>query len=199
MAALFALLADDQKRVLPGDVVRAMFKKYGVAIDFLPVDTLKEIVAENGKVTFKFDFGGNSNRRLKLPDSESTVLRQRNDKDPWAADGKNEPKVVKSKGRELKVKNEVELSVDNTGITGIRKGDIEVGWALGWLDMALHMEHNPGKQAMADDRPVIQTGADGKPIVSNGHYLPQTYDDWVIIEAGPAKVEAGIPPLTVVK
>lgn len=196
LAALFALLADGQKRVLPGDVVRSMFKKYGVTIDFLPVDTLKEVVAENGKVTFRFDFGGSSTRKVKLPDTSSTVLKQKNSADPWAADGKNEPKVVTSKGRELKVKNEVQLTVDQTGITGIREGDIEVGWALGWLGMKLHMEHQAGKQAMADERPVIQTGADGKPLVVNGHYVPQTYDDWVVIEAGPARVEAGVPPLS---
>jgi len=196
IAALFALLADGKARTLPGDVIRDLFKKYGVTLDFLPLDTLKDVTSEGGKVKFRFDFGGDSTRKLKLPDTTSTVLKQKNSADPWAADGKNQVKTVKSDGREIKVKSEVELSVDQTGITGIRKGDVVVGWALGWLDMAVHMEHSVGKQQMADERPVIQTDASGKPIVVNGHYLPQTYDDWAIIEAGPAKVETGIPPLT---
>lgn len=195
VAALFGLLADGQKHVLSGAVVRDLFKKYGVTLDFLPIDTLVDVVAENGTVTFNFDFGGASNRKVRLPDARVTVLKSRNSADPTLVDGKNKAETRESEGRELKVSRQVQLQVGPGGITGIREGDIKVGWALGWLDLSLQSAHVPGKVATQDGKTVLATDANGQPLVRDNHYVPQTFDDWILLKAGPAEVEVGIPTL----
>jgi hypothetical protein len=42
---------------------------------------------------------------------------------------------------------------------------------------------------------VLQTDARGEPIVVSGHYQPQRYDDWAIIEAKGQRIEVGVPGL----
>lgn len=194
--ALFGMLADGQARTLPGDVVRELFEKYGVSIDFLPLDTLQEITSDGASVTFKFDFGGDDTRDVKLPDSQVTFLKSRHSDDPTRVHRRNYVKETTSKGRTLRVSEEVRLTIDENGVTGIREGDIKVGWFLGWLDMSLHTEHEQGKQEMYDGKyPVLVTGEDGEPVVVDDHYQVRSYDDWVIIEAAGRKVEIGVPAL----
>jgi hypothetical protein len=193
----FGMLADGQRRVLPGDAVRQIFSKYGVSLDFLPVKDLREVVAEGGKVTFRFDFGGDGTREITLPDTTRKVLDSRNRADPYAADGKNRVKEEKSDGKQLRLSQELQLSVDAHGLTGVREGDIAVHhWLLGWVDIQVHSEQHAGKVATGDkDRPVLMTDGAGNPLVQDGHYVPQRYDDWVVIEAKGQRVEAGIPAL----
>lgn len=193
----FGMLADGQRRVLPGAAVREVFAKYGVKLDFLPVDALREVVAEGGKVTFRFDFGGASTREVTLPDTRQKVLDSSNRADPLAADGKNRVKEEKNDGKQLRLNQELQLSVDAHGLTGVREGDLAVHhWLLGWVDIQVHSEQHAGKVATGDkNRPVLVTDGQGNPVVQDGHYLPQRYDDWVVIEAKGQRSEVGIPPL----
>ena len=82
----FGLLADGQSRTLSGEVIRAMFAKYGVELEFLPLDALKQVVAADGKVTFQFDFGRDGHRDLQLPGSTQKVLDSRHRSDPYLVD-----------------------------------------------------------------------------------------------------------------
>jgi hypothetical protein len=192
IAGFFAMLADGQRRVLPGDVVRDIFGKNHVTLDFLPIDALREVVAEEGKVTFTFDFGGDKTRDLRLPDTKTKVLDSRTESDPTAADGRNRVKEIESDGRKLRIKSELQFSVDGQGITGVREDDIRVK-ALLWFSLALHTETIPGHAATADGKPVVATDAKGDPVVKDGHYVIQNYDDWVILEAGGKRIEVGVP------
>jgi len=174
-----------------------LFARFGVALDFLPVDALREVVAEGGKVTFRFDFAGEDTREVKLPDSTRKVLDSRNKQDPFAADGRNRVKEDKSDGKSLRLRSELQFTVGPEGLTGVRAGDLAVHhWLLGWVDIQVHSERHPGRIAVGDkDRPVLQTDARGEPIVVSGHYQPQRYDDWAVIEAKGQRIEAGIPAL----
>ncbi len=194
---LFGLLADGQSRSIDGDVVRAMFQQYGVVLEFLPVESLTSISAENGKVTITFDFGSAGQKEIKLPDSEQKVLNSRHRTDPTLVDRKNRVRTEKLDGKTLKLKSELQFGVGENGLTGLRTGDIQVHhWLLGWVDIDLASERHEGKVAMGDkNRPVLQTDANGNPIVRDGHYQPQTYDDWVVITAKGRRNEVGIPPL----
>lgn len=195
IAAVFGLFADGQKRVVPGNVVRDIFQKNNVKLDFLPIETLREIRAENGKVTFSFDFGGDDSKTIRLPDSTSKQLDSRLKSDPLKVDPKNKVIDQKSEGKTLKVNKDVEFSVSKEGITALREGDIKVK-ALLWFSLGIHTEKIPGKVAMDESRTVLATDSSGNPQVRDGHYVAQSYDDWVILEAGGKRIEIGVPKLS---
>jgi len=193
----FGLLADGQKRQLDGATVRAMFEKYGVELEFLPLDALEGVVSQDGKVTFAFDFGDQSERELQLPESRLQVLDSRHRSDRFLVDRKNRVREQKSDGKKLRLKDELQLTVNENGLTGVRQGDLAVHhWLLGWVDLQVHSERHDGKIATGDkERPVLETDGRGKPLVVDGHYVPQRFDDWVIITAKGRRIEVGIPPL----
>ena len=155
-------------------------------------------MAEDGTVTFRFDFGGEASRDIKLPDSTTTYLKNKNRSDRTLVHRKNQVKTKKVDGRTLRVKSEVQLQVNESGITGIRAGDLKVS-ALGWRDVELHTEQHPGKTATEGDYPVLKTDPNGSPIIKDNHYQVQQYDDWVVMVVhafGTHRSEVGIPPLT---
>jgi hypothetical protein len=193
----FGLLADGQARTLGGDVVRAMFTKYGVKLDFLPLDALQRVEAAGGKVTFHFDFGREGHRDIQLPGSSQKVLDSRHRSDPWLVDRKNRVRDEVSKGQKLRLQDELQFSVNQQGLTGLREGDLAVHhWLAGWVNMDLHSERHPDRVATGEkDRPVLRTDSRGNPVVDNGRYVPQRYDDWVIITAAGRRIEVGVPPL----
>ncbi len=79
----------------------------------------------------------------------------------------------------------------------MREGDIAVHhWLLGWVNIDLASERNEGKIATGEkERPVLQTDSNGNPVVVDGHYQPQRYDDWVVITVKGRRIPVGIPPL----
>jgi hypothetical protein len=193
----FGLLADDQERSISGEIIRAMFEKYGVELDFLPLDALKKVEAADGKVTFDFDFGKKGEREIKLPDTVRKVLDSRLRSDPYKVDRKNRVREEKSKGRKMKIKSQLEFSVDDSGLTGVREGDLTVSvFLLGWVNLTVQSERHEGKTATGEkNRPVLQTDSNGDPLVVDGHYQPQRYDDWVVITALGKRMEIGIPAM----
>ena len=193
----FGLLADGQSRTLSGDIVRAMFAKYGVELDFLPLDALNRVEAANGKVTFHFDFGRDGHRDVTLPDSSQKVLDSRLRSDPYKVDRKNRVRDEKSDGKKLRIKSQLQFSVGANGLTGLREGDLAVHhWLAGWVNMNVHSEQHPNKVATGEkNRPVLQTDSRGNPVVVDGHYQPQRYDDWVVITAAGRRIEVGIPAM----
>jgi hypothetical protein len=194
VASLFGLFADGRRRVLKGDVVRALFEKNGVRLDFLPMDALDRIVAEQGRLTFHFAFGGESTREIVLPDSSSVQLESRLKEDPLKVDPRNKVSTRKSEGKTLKISKEVQFSVNAGGIAGLRAGDMQVK-AFFWFDVGIRTERTPGRVATDDKRTVLETDASGRPLVRDGRYVPQTWDDWVVLEAGGKRVDIGIPRL----
>jgi hypothetical protein len=194
----FGLLADGQARSLSGEVVRAMFARYGVRLDFLPLDALERVESAGGKVTFHFDFGSEGHRDIQLPDTRQKVLESRHRSDPWLVDRKNRVREEKSGGSKLRLKPSLELSVDASGLTGVREGDLAVHhWLAGWVNLDLHSERHEGRVATGEkDRPVLVTDSRGEPAVVDGHYVPQRFDDWVVITAAGRRIEVGIPALS---
>lgn len=193
----FGLLADGQARTLSGDSIRAMFEKYGVELEFLPLDALNRVEAANGEVTFHFDFGRQGYRDIQLPGSTTKVLDSRLSSDPTKVDRKNRVRDQKVDGKKLRLKSQLQFSVNANGLSGVREGDLAVHhWLAGWVNLSVASERSPGKVATGDkDRPLLQTDSRGNPVVVDGHYQLQRYDDWVVITAAGRRIEVGIPPL----
>ena len=52
-----------------------------------------------------------------------------------------------------------------------------------------------GKVATEEGQVVVQTDAAGQPLVVDGHYVPDVYDDWIILEVAGRTIEIGVPAL----
>ncbi len=187
----FALLADGKSRTLPGDVVRTALEKYGVDLPFLPVDDLVDITSDGSELTVNLDFGRKSSKKLELPETTSTVVTSTSSSDPYAT-GSTRLKNVSGGGHTLVVQDTLTLGISDKGLTSIEGVAVKKLFSFG---VDGHSEHTPGKLATEDGDVIVQTGSDGKPVVENGHYVPESYDDWIILEVAGRTIEIGVPAL----
>lgn len=187
----FALLADGKNRVLPGDVVRAALEKYGVNLPFLPVDDLESITSNGRELTVNLDFGRSSSKKLKLPETTSTVVSSTSSSDPYAT-GSTHLKNVSGGGHILVVQETLKLGLSSQGLTSIEGVSVKKFFSFA---VDGHSQNSPGKLLTLDGDVVVQTGTDGKPVVQDGHYVSESYDDWIILEVAGRKIEIGVPAL----
>ena len=190
LSDLFGLMADGVPRTLPGAAVRSMMTKYGVTLDVLPMDKLTDVVSDGRSVEFRFGFTGT--HEVELPATTT-----------WSvADGKgwriHQNRARQKTGDEtrLRFKSAVKFTINQDGLTGMRAGDIEAhgGFLVGWVNLNLFTERAPGKLAKDGKRVLIEVDKDGKPLIRDGSYVPQRYDNWLVI-TGPLgyRLEMGIP------
>jgi len=191
LSDLFGLLADGVPRTLPGAAVRDMMDKFGVTLDILPLDKLGSVVSDGGSVEFRFDFSGT--HEIELPGTATWTLA--NNGDLQATRG-NRPRKKRGDSSELRFKSTVRFTVDENGLTGLRKGDIEAygGFLAGWVNLNLFSESHEGRVAKDGKRVLLETDESGDPLVRDGRYVPQRYDNWLVI-TGPLgyRQEIGIP------
>jgi len=182
LRGLFALLADGESRTLPGDVVRAMFEKYGVQLDLLPLGSLSQIVSDGRSVEFQFDFSGQ--KEVNIPKGTA-----------WVYKG-GRARQIKTDAQRLRFRNRVQFTIGAEGLTGLRSGDVQAygGWLAGFVNINLFMKRDEGQVAETDGHPTLAVGEDGRPVVQDGKYVYQRYDDWLVI-TGPLgyRSEMGVP------
>jgi len=187
----FALLADGKSRTLPGDVVRQALQKYGVSLPFLPVDDLVNITSNGSALTVNLDFGRSSAKKLKLPKTTSTVVTSTSRNDPYNT-GSTRLQSVSGGGHTLVVQDTLTLGISDKGLTSISGVAVK---KLFNFSVNGHSEHSPGKTLTEDGDVVVQTDSQGRPVIENGHYVPQTFDDWIILEVAGRRIEIGVPAL----
>ncbi len=187
----FALLADGQRRTLPGDVVRKALEKYGVSLPFLPVANLESLTSDGATLTVNLDFGRSSSKKLKLPKSTNTVVASTSSSDPYAT-GSTRLQQVTGGGHTLVVQDTLTLGISDKGLTSIEGVAVK---KLFSFSVNGHSLTSPGKVQTEDGDVVVQTDESGAPIVEDGHYVPATFDDWIILEVAGRKIEIGVPAL----
>lgn len=192
---IFPMMADGKSRVLPGDTLRELLKDYETDMSFLPLENLKEIRSDGKNVDLVFDFGGQNTKNVKIPGTTSLILESSNLVDPYSASNPNTIKKKTGTSETLRISNTVRFSIDKNGITGLRKGDIKASWFLGWANINIRSAQGE-KVATVDNKPVIRADEAGNPIIEDGHYVPETYNDWLIITAPATHIEIGVPAIT---
>jgi hypothetical protein len=182
LRGLFALLADGESRVLSGDIVRALFEKYGVKLDLLPMGDLQQIVSDGSSVEFQFNFSGQ--KEVTIPAGSAWVYQR------------NRARRVETDAQRLRFRSRVRFTIGAGGLTGLRAGDIQAhgGWLAGFVNINLFMKRAEGQVAETDGDPNLAVGEDGRPLTVDGKYVYQRYDDWTVI-TGPLgyRSEMGIP------
>ena len=195
MRDLYALLADGKERWISGEVIRELFAQIDGAVDFLPLEDLVSLYSDGQSLVFRFDFGGDSSKDIKMPATRQLVLTEPGPLGGYEVGPRSKAEQVETKGKTFRVSNEVQMYLSEEGILGIRQGDIKVK-AFFWFTVDFHTEHREGGVALSDGKPVLRESDTGGPLVIDGFYQPQRYDDWAVIEAGGRVVPNGLPPLS---
>ena len=191
LSDFFALLADGESRSLSGDVVRAALEKTGGGGSFLPVENLVSLTSNGSEIVIKLDFGRSSSKKLTLPKTTTTVVASTSSSDPYAT-GSTRLKTVEGGGHTLVIQEKVTLGISKDGLTSI--GGVAVKKFFSF-DVNGYSEHSPGKIAEEGGDVIVQTDADGQPVVENGHYVPQTFDDWIVLKVAGRTLPIGVPAL----
>jgi hypothetical protein len=184
LQSFFALLADGQARTLPGEVIRGLTDGHDLDLAGFPLDKLVEIYSDGEIFEARFSFPGM--HEVTLPDSGAWVYRR------------GRARYQEEEGQRVRFSSAVRFTISEAGITGVREGDIQAygGWLAGWVNLGVSTKRAPGQVAQFGGDPVLQVGEDGQPLVIDGRYQYQTYDDWLVV-TGPFgfRMESGIPDL----
>lgn len=181
---MLELLSDGKTRTISGEVIRAMPIEGADGADLgglLPVDRLESITARDGAIDIAFE----DDMTIEVPDTTAWVYRR----------GQAHQTTVE--GREVWVAENLRFYTDpERGITGLREGDIQPygGFLVGYVNVDIRMERAEGEIAYMNGDPLIQVGEDGRPLVVDGQYRYQRYDDWMVIDVPIIKdIRVGLP------
>jgi hypothetical protein len=77
----------------------------------------------------------------------------------------------------------------------VRAGDLSVKLMMKFA-ANVRFETIPGKIDLDDsNRPYLEEGDDGTPLIRNGHYIVRKYDFWIVISVLKRDIWMGLPPL----
>ena len=159
--------ADEEARV------RAVLSGYASLLEILPLDDLERVSLERDVLELSFDFGKDDARRIRTPRKERWVL----DRGGRVSRTEEEP-------RTLRIRRRVRFTVDDVGIRAVEKGDIEVRWLFGWLDLELCTEAGAWTTVVdGQGRVVLETGSDGRPLEREGGFVSRTARRWLVLAA----------------
>jgi len=149
----------------------------------LPLDDLVEVRTDGETMEFFFDFDRAESIDLRTPKTEIVVLKN------------GRAKTRKSGGDRITVRDRVKFDISPEGITGVREGDLVGHLFFFSATLDFQTVREPGRVATDGGDPILVTDADGEPVVGeDGNWEFRTYDDWLVVHAGPGDPSyVGIP------
>jgi|GEM_PF-3061088 len=193
---LLGLFADGQSRSVSGDVFKDLLASRGVDLSVLPMDLLQQVSSGDGYVDLAFDFGNRGKKSFNIPKKDIKVLEVEDPGSPYSADGLNNVVDTTVGGQTLVVKDNVRIFIEDGQVVSIREGDVKGKLLFLRANVDMQSTFEAGRVATDGEyRPVLQTDENGEPLIVDGHYVPETYDDWLIIEAAGSKSYMGVPRL----
>lgn len=100
---------------------------------------------------------------------------------------------IKSDERTLLVHRRLRFELGPDGITGLVAGDIEVEVGPFHFDLCVRIEQRGGQVARDKaGRMLLAQGERGQPYKSNGLWVVQRYDRFLVLEAMGHKIEVGL-------
>ena len=169
------LLAEGAAR----DLALGRLAGYGPLLRFLPLEELDSVHPGVDGIELVFDFGERSTRRVELPGRERWVIDPRAGRDPLT---EGRPKRVRGEDRTLIVHRRVRFRWDETGITGVAEGDLEVAYGPFAPNVSLRTERRASEARDEKGRIVLQVDERGEPLWAEGRWVPLQAERWVVLE-----------------
>ena len=147
-------------------LVKERMAGYDELLSFLPLEKLERTIA--------------SGNRLELVFSSDLEVELASKKQPVLVKGRVE--WTETEARTLLVNERVRFQFDETGLCGVRSGDLEI--EAGWFtpDVELHTVVARGRTAKdAEGRTLLATDERGRPIRRGGQWVPVRADRWLVL------------------
>lgn len=162
--------------------IRELLSGYEPLLAELPLEDLEDVSLRRSRLELRFDFDGDSHRRVELPAKERWILNK-----------KRRAERETTSSRSLRVNRRLRFDFDSEGICAVVEGDLEVKAGIFWFDLSLSTELTPLREVCnAEGRPVLVEGSSGRPIKRDGRFLRETSRRWLVLEAKGRKVEIPI-------
>jgi len=179
IAPELAPLADQLVAGAARDLALGRLAGYGPLLRFLPLEELDSVHPDVDGIELVFDFGERSTRRVELPGRERWVIDPRAGRDPLA---EGRPKRVRGEDRTLIVHRRVRFRWDESGITGVAEGDLEIAYGPFAPNVSVSTERRAGEARDEKGRIVLQVDERGEPLWADGRWVPLRAERWVVLE-----------------
>jgi hypothetical protein len=174
-------ISDGETRRLSGQAVRDAIELVGLTLpNFIPAEALVEVVIANGQVQVFLD----GDQQIDIEEEETWVFEPENQENPFAIDEGPVPYRHESMSYTLHVNETMVFDLDETGLHGIRDGDLSASKFIFSKDVSLRSIHGEPDLQRIDGAVVLQTDADGAPLVVDGYYVPTSSEEWIEVTAG---------------
>jgi hypothetical protein len=178
---IFERISDGQTRTISGQAVRDAIGLVGLTLpNFIPAKALVEVVIANGQVQVFLD----GDQRIDIEEVETWVFESENQESPYAVDDGTVPYRHESMSYTLHVNETLVFDLDETGLHGIRKGDLLGVKFIFSKDINLSSIHGEPDVQRLDGAVVLETDTNGNPLVVDGFYVPKTSEEWIEVTAG---------------
>ena len=152
-------------------------------------------------LTLRFDFGpaaSGAYSYIDLPSQPTWVLSSKHPRDPYLVHPLNQPKIYTNESHRLCIHRELCLQFSGSrGVVSIRSGDVSIKKSFVSLNCDLRTEYRPGMVEYDDSRNpflVMREDDDTKPLITeDGHYLPRTFDCWLVVTVLTRETWVGLP------
>lgn len=172
-----------------------------IRIDRPALSSSAAAAAALSTLTLRFDFGpaaSGAYSYIDLPSQPTWVLGSKHPRDPYLVHPLNQPKIYTNESHRLCIHRELALSFSAAkGIISIRSGDVSLKKSFVSLNCDLRTEYRPGMVEYDDSRNpflVMREDDESKPVITDdGHYLPRTFDCWLVVTVLTRETWVGLP------
>ena len=159
-----------------------LFSGWDALVGYLPIADLRRIRFGEDWVELRFDFGRDDHKELEIRGSTKAY---------WDAKKKE---IVTEKGRDerIRLSSKVRLLFDESGLRGLRKGDLEVKRCLCWWDLEVRTLKEQRIEKDSDGRLRIRADRTGKAELREGKPMFLECDRWLVMEAKGNRMEVAL-------
>jgi len=178
---IFERISDGQVRTISGDAVREAIDLVGLTLpNFIPAEALIGVTIGNDEVRVLLD----GDQEIDIAKEETWVLDPESQERAYAVDDGVLPFLHESMSYTLRVNEELVFDLNDGGLRGIREGDLVGVKFIFSKDINLSSIHGEPDVQRLEGAVVLETDAEGHPLVVDGFYVPKRSEEWIEVTAG---------------
>ncbi len=184
------LLAEGPREILANEAQKLL--KAFFNLQFLPIEKVVKMNIGDGTMDITFDFDGEKEKAFRMPKGKIWILSE----EVFEGKRKGSPKPKTIGGEIIILKNTLHLKINAKGIVGVREGDMQGKKLFFKGNLKIKTLRLPKKILKHEGDLVLMENEDNTPLQRNGIYVPQRFDEWLIVQKPSGEIiEVPIPSL----
>lgn len=170
----------------------ALLRDMAPLLELLPLERVVDVALDARRFELVFDTRGRDAIEIEVPARTRFVLQSEADeRDPFR---RGRPLPRRSSANTLLVHRNLRFELDDSGVAGVRAGDLEVEKGPFRFDVDVRTETRaPGIARDELGRPWLACDERGEPVKRDGRWVAEAYERWIVFEALGHRVEVGVP------